>query len=179
MLDPMKMTLAALASLALIPAAATAAYQVGSPIPGTVKTTTTSPSGAFHGAVDISSGRCGYWGADTGVVGSLSWDITIRDPNVLCYGSGIPSPSEYNEARHIFANGFSFRVRHFIKTADSYGRTCDRCMIGNEGSTTGSLGIPHIHVQYDINGTNSTAWYSSYTVQGEFLDRGETVGYVG
>jgi hypothetical protein len=177
MRNTMKMTLAALASLALIPAAATAAYQVGSPIPGTVKTTTYSSSGAFHGAVDIASGQCGYWGADTGVVGSLSWDITIRNTNVLCYGSGIPT--SYNEARHIFANGFSFRIWHFIKTADSVDKTCDRCMIGNEGGTTTSLGIPHIHLQYDINGTNSTAWYSSYTVQGEFLDRGEIVGNVG
>jgi hypothetical protein len=33
-------------------------------------------------------------------------------------------------------------------------------------------------MQYDKAGTNNTSWYSSYTTKGEFLDRGETVGYI-
>jgi hypothetical protein len=172
--NPMKKTLTALASLALLPAAATAAYRVGAPFPGTVLTTTYSSSGSFHGAVDISSGQCNSWGVETGVVGSLHWNVTIRTTTLVCYsGSG-----NQNEARHTFANGYSFRLWHFLKTADSYDRTCDRCQIGNEGGTD-TLGTPHVHLQYDNNGTRNTAWYSGYTTKGEFLDRGETVGYIG
>jgi hypothetical protein len=170
----MKMTLAALASLALLPAAAAASYRVGSPFPGTVTTTTYNPSGTFHGAVDISSGHCNYWGVETGVVGSLSWNVTIRTTSTICYGGGISAYT--NEAKHIFANGYTFRLWHFFKTADSYDRTCDRCQIGNEGMT--GTTSPQVHLQYDINGTNITGWYSSYTTKGEFLDRGETVGYI-
>jgi hypothetical protein len=174
MRNTMKRTLAALAALALIPAAATASYRVGSPIPGTVMSTNYIPSGSFHGALDISSGRCNYWGVDTGVVATLSWNVTIRTTGVVCYGSG---SGTQNEVKHTFADGATFRIWHFIKTADSYDRTCDRCQVGNEGAT-GNVTGPHVHLQYDINGTNNTSWYSAYATKGEYLDRGETIGYI-
>jgi hypothetical protein len=170
----MKATLAVLASLAFIPAAATASYRVGSPFPGTVTAVTYYSSGAFHGAVDISSANaCGYWGVETGVVGSMSWNVTIRTEGVVCYGSG---SGNQNEVKHVFADGYVFRQWHFLKEPTSYDRTCDRCQIGDEGGT-GNVTGPHTHMQYDRNGSNNTSWYSG-TTKGEFLDRGETVGYI-
>ncbi|HYO53020.1 hypothetical protein [Archangium sp.] len=167
----LKTTLAVLASLALIPAAATA-HTVKSPHPGTVTATTYYSSGAFHGAVDISSGRCNYWGVETGVVGSVSWNVTIRTTGVYCYGSG---SGNTNEAKHVWADGATFRLWHFIRTADSYDRTCDRCQVGNEGLASSSTG-PHTHLQQDRLGTNDTSWYSGYTTKGEVVDRTETIG---
>lgn len=169
-----KTVLAALAALALIPAVATAAYRVGSPFPGTVTATTYYSNGDPHRAVDISSGRCNYWGVETGVVGRLFWNVTINTYGVVCEGSG---SGNQNEAKHTFGNGNVFRLWHFIANSDSVDKTCDRCQVGNEGGTGRASG-PHVHLEFDVNGTNSTAWYSSYTVRGEFLDRGETVGYI-
>jgi hypothetical protein len=171
----MKATLAVLASLALIPAAATASYRVGSPFPGTVTATTYYSSGTFHGAVDISSANaCGYWGVETGVYASLSWNVTIRTTADVCYGNG---SGNQNEVKHTFANGYVFRQWHFLQEPTSVDKTCDRCQIGDEGGT-GNVTGPHTHMQYDINGSNNTSWYSGYTTKGEFLDRGETVGYI-
>ena len=53
----MKRSLVALACLALAPTAL-AETRVGSPITGTVTTTTYYSTGSFHGAVDIGSSRC-------------------------------------------------------------------------------------------------------------------------
>lgn len=174
MRTPLKTTLTALASLALIPAAATA-YTVGSPFPGTVTATTNYSSGTFHGAVDISSGRCNYWGVETAVQASLSWNVTINTTGIVCNGNG---SGNQNEAKHTFSNGYTFRQWHFIKTSDSYDRTCNRCQVGNEGGTGNATG-PHTHMQYDKAGSKNTSWYSPYTSKGEFLDRDELVGYVG
>lgn len=171
MRNMMKTTLAALASLALIPVAATA-HTVKSPHPGTVTATTYYSSGAFHGAVDISSGRCNYWGVETGVVGSVSWNVTIRTVGVYCNGTG---SGTQNEAAHTFADGYTFRLWHFIKTSDSFDRTCDRCQVGNEGGTGNATG-PHTHLQSDKSGTKDTSWYANYTVKGEAVDRTETIG---
>ncbi|WNG62241.1 hypothetical protein F0U59_51735 [Archangium gephyra] len=174
MRNTMKATLAALTTLAFIPTASMA-YRMGSPFPGTVTATTNYSSGTFHGAVDISSANaCGYWGVETGVVGSLSWNVTIRTTGVVCYGNG---SGNQNEVKHTFANGWTLRQWHFLKEPTSYDRTCDRCQIGDEGGT-GNVTGPHTHIQYDKSGTNSTGWYSG-TTKGEFLDRGETVGTVG
>ena len=123
----LKITLAALSSLALIPVAATA-HTVKSPFPGTVTAVTYYSSGSFHGAVDISSrNACSYWGVETGVVGSLYWNVTIRTTAVVCYGNG---SGNQNEVKHVFANGYTFRQWHFLKEPTSYDRTCDRCQIG-------------------------------------------------
>ena len=170
----MKMSLAALASLAIIPATVSA-HEVRSPHPGTVTALTYYSSGAFHGAIDVASGSgCGYWGVETGVVGSLYWNVTIRTTGVVCYGNG---SGNQNEVKHTFANDYVIRQWHFLKEPTSYDRTCDRCQIGDEGGT-GNVTGPHTHMQYDRYGTNNTSWYSSYTSKGEFLDRGETVGYI-
>ena len=168
----MKTTLAALASLAIIPVTVTAAPTIKSPFPGTVTATTNYSSGKFHGAVDISSGRCNYWGAETGLVGSVKWDVTVRTTGVHCSGTG---SGTQNEAKHVLASGWTFRQWHFIKTSDSYDRTCDRCQVGNEGATGNSTG-PHAHLQHDKAGTNDTSWYSGYTTKGEAVDRTETIG---
>jgi hypothetical protein len=153
MRNTMKMPLAALASLVLVPATSSA-YTVRSPHPGTVTATTYYPSGAFHGAVDI-SGTCNYWGVETAVTATLFWNVTIRTTGIVCYGSG---SGTQNEAKHAFASGWTFRIWHFIKTATSYDRTCDRCQIGNVGGT-GNVTSPHTHLQYDKLGTNNTTWY--------------------
>jgi hypothetical protein len=161
----MKMTLAALASLALIPTAVSA-HTVKGPHPGTVTATTYYPSGTFHGAVDISSGQCNYWGVQTGVVGSVYWDVTILTTYTYC-GSSSGSGNE-NEAKHVWADGWVFRIKSFVKTAASVDKTCDRCQVGDEGEKT--------HFHYDLNGTRDTSWYSGYTTRGEAVDRTETLG---
>jgi hypothetical protein len=166
-----KRTLVALAGLAFIPTASVAGY-VYAPHPGTVTATTYTSSGAFHGAVDISSGRCNYWGVQVPLVGSLFWDVTIRTTGIVCYGSG---SGNQNEVKHVFADGRAIRMWHFIKTADSYDRTCDRCQIGNEGGT-GNVTGPHTHIQVDNSGTKDTSWYSGYTVNGEVIDAVEIIG---
>ena len=174
MRNTMKTTLASLISLALLPAAA-GAYEVGAPFPGTVTATTYYSSGSFHGAIDLSSGAaCGYWGVETAVNASLAWDVTIRTSEKVCYGSG---SGNQNEVKHTFANGYTFRQWHFLKTALSVDKTCNRCQIGDEGGTGNATG-PHTHIQYDKSGTNNTSWYSG-TTKGEFLDRDEKIGTVG
>ena len=169
--NTLKMGLVVLSALALIPAAATA-HTVKSPFPGTVTATTYYPSGGYHGAVDISSGRCNYWGAETGVVGSVFWDVVINTTTIVCNGNGYENA---NEARHLWLSGWTFRQKHFLKTSDSYDRTCDRCQVGNEGGTGQATG-PHAHLMQDKSGTHDISWYSGYTVQGEAVDRAETVG---
>jgi hypothetical protein len=164
-----------LTSLALIPAVSGAAYTVGAPFPGTVTATTYYSSGSFHGAVDLSSSAaCGYWGVETGIGASLSWNVTINTTGKVCYGNG---SGNQNEGKHTFANGYTFRQWHFLKSADSYDRTCNRCQLGDEGGT-GNVTGPHTHMQYDKAGSNSTSWYSG-TTKGEYLDRDEKVGTVG
>ena len=169
----MKMTLAALASLALLPTAATA-HTVKAPHPGKVVVLTYYPSGTFHGAVDIASGDgCNYWGVQTAVVGSVYWNITINSATSVCIGDG---SSLRNEARHIWADGWSFRIWHFNKTASSYDRTCDRCQVGDEGATglANSLG-PRTHLHQDKNGTRDTSWYAGLSV-GDVVTTATTLG---
>jgi hypothetical protein len=175
MRNTMKTTLASLMTLALLPTAATA-YTVGSPFPGTVTATTYYSSGAFHGAVDISSANaCGVALVHTAVRGVLAWNVTIRTTAKVCNGNG---SGNQNEVKHTFADGYTFRQWHFLYDADlSKDKTCDRCAIGREGGT-GNVTGPHSHLQYDKSGTHSTSWYSG-TVKGEFLDRDEAVGTVG
>ena len=174
MRNTMKTTLASLMSLALLPAAA-GAYEVGAPFPGTVTATTYYSSGTFHGAIDLSSSAaCGYWGVETAVNASLSWNVTIRTSTKVCYGNG---SGNQNEVKHTFSNGYTFRQWHFLKTASSVDKTCNRCQIGDEGGT-GNVTGPHTHIQYDKSGTNNTSWYSG-TSKGEYLDRDEKIGTVG
>jgi hypothetical protein len=164
----MKMTLAALACLALLPTAVSA-HEVRAPHRGTVTATTYYPSGAFHGAVDIQSGAtCNYWGVQTGVVGSVYWNVTILTSYTYC-GSGSGSGNE-NEAKHVWADGWVFRIKSFVKTAASVDKTCDRCQVGDEGERT--------HLQQDKSGTYDTSWYAGYTTRGEVVDRTETLGFL-
>jgi len=169
----MKKSLMALACLAILPAAATA-RTVKSPFPGTITATTYYPSGGYHAAIDVSSGRCNYWGAETAVVGSLSWTVSINTTGVVCNGNGYENA---NLAYHSFSGGWKFTQKHFIKTADSKNRTCDRCQVGNEGGTGQATG-PHAHLMYEKTGTKDTSWYSGYTTQGEAVTRDETVGVI-
>ena len=172
----MKRALTALACLALIPAAATA-HEVCGPYPGTVMATTYTSSGAFHGAVDIASGdACGYWGVQTGVVGSVYWNITINLSGDFCSGSGSGSGNQ-NEAKHVWADGWVFRLWHWNKSAASYDRTCDRCQIGDEGGGSASMG-PKTHMQHDKSGTLDSSWYGGYTTKGELVSRAETLGFL-
>ena len=171
MRNPTMLTLAALASLSLAPVTANA-VTVKAPFPGTVTATAYYSSGTFHGAVDISSGRCNYWGVETGAVGSFSWNVTIRTSGVYCNGTG---SGTQNEARHVWADGTTYRMWHFIKTSDSYDRTCDRCQVGNEGGTGNATG-PHVHLQVDKNGTRDTSWYAGYVKKGDVVTRSTTIG---
>lgn len=158
--------------LVLVPVAALA-HSVRGTHPGTVTATTYYSSGSFHGAVDIGAGgRCNYWGAETGVVGSVFWNVTIRTTGVVCDGNG---SGNQNEAKHVWADGWTFRQWHFIKTGDSYDRTCDRCQVGNIGATGNSTG-PHSHLQQDKYGTNDTSWYR--VSKGQYVDRSTTLGYL-
>jgi hypothetical protein len=171
MRESMKKTWVALAGLALTPATALA-LNVYAPHYGAASATTYYSSGAFHGAVDVSSGTCNYWGVRVPLAGAYYWNVTIRTTGVYCYGSG---SGTQNEAKHVFTDGWTLRLWHFIKTADSYDRTCDRCRIGTEGAT-GNVTGPHTHIQVDMNGTNDTSWYAGYTVPGEVIDPDELLG---
>jgi hypothetical protein len=166
-----KTILAALASLALIPTTVTA-HTVIAPISGTVTAIYNyAPSGAYHGGVDISSGRCNYWSILGGLSGSVYWNVTIRTTGIYCNGSG---SGTQNEVSHTFADGSTFRQWHFIKTSDSYDRTCDRCSLGNEGGT-GNVTGPHTHQQIDKLGTIDTSW--SKVVKGQIVSRGEIISH--
>ncbi|HEX8825981.1 MAG TPA: hypothetical protein VF794_39080 [Archangium sp.] len=168
----MKMTLAALVSLLLLPTAAPA-VTVKAPHPGTVGGIGYSPTGAFHGAVDIASGSCNYWGVETGLVGSFYWNVTIRTSAHYCStGSG---SGTQNEAAHVFADGRVFRIWHFNKTAASVDKTCDRCQVGDEGAT-GNTTSPHTHLQVSKSGTIDTSWYQGYVVNGQRVDHTTTIG---
>ncbi len=168
-----KMSLAALASLALLPTAASA-VTVKAPHPGTVTALTYYSSGSFHGAVDVTSGdACNYWSVHAVLVGSYHWNITINTTGIYC-GTGGGS-SNQNEAKHVFADGWALRLWHFIKTAASYDKTCDRCALGHEGGTGNVIG-PHTHIQVDKSGTKDTSWYVGYVTKGEYVDRTTTIG---
>ncbi|AKI98615.1 hypothetical protein ATI61_10615 [Archangium gephyra] len=166
----MKKTLAALAALALVPTAA-AALDVVAPHPGTVLTTTYYSSGTFHGAVDI-SGNCNVDPIDLPLLGTRTWNFTIRTTGAVCTGSG---SGNHNAVSTTLSDGRVLRLWHFIKTASSYDKTCDRCQLGVVGAT-GAVTTAQTHIEVDKNGTNLTSWYSGYTVKGEFLDRGEIIG---
>ncbi|WP_338865201.1 hypothetical protein [Myxococcus stipitatus] len=168
-----KSRLTALAALVCIPSAALA-YTAVAPFPSTVTATTYYSSGTYHGAVDVANGTCNYWGAQTGVSATVYWNVTVRTTGVVCNGNG---SGNQNEALLNLGSGWSFRQWHWIKTSDSYDRTCNRCQVGNLGGTGNSTG-PHSHFQKDQYGTKNTSWYSSYTSKGEALDRGELMGYI-
>ena len=158
-------------ALAILPSP-TIAYEVRSPCPGTVTTTTYYSDGSPHKAVDIAPGSCNYWGAETGLVGSFRWTVTINTTGVVCEGNG---SGNQNEAKTTFASGWSFRQWHFIKTSDSYTRTCDRCQVGNIGGT-GHVTGPHAHLQRDKSGTLDTSWY--VVKKGQSVTRSTTIGNV-
>ena len=54
--------------------------------------TTTYSDGSPHKAVDIAPGSCNYWGAETGIVGSVYWTVTIRTTTAICNGNGSGMP---------------------------------------------------------------------------------------
>ena len=166
-----KLTLSVVGALTLL-SAATPAYEVRSPCPGTVTTTTTYSDGSPHKAVDIAPGSCNYWGAETAVVASLFWTVTIRTTGTVCNGSG---NGNQNEARATLPSGWAFRQWHFIKTDDSRSRTCDRCQVGNIGGTGHATG-PHAHLQRDKAGTLDTSWYR--VKKGDSVNRSTTIGNV-
>ncbi|HEX5751236.1 MAG TPA: hypothetical protein VFZ09_33745 [Archangium sp.] len=164
--------LLALATLAtLAPATALAVRNVGAPLAGTVAATTYTSSGAYHGAVDIDGGTCGTTPITTGVAGSLAWNVVINTPETLCY-TALTGPQ--NVAKHLFADGFTFRLMDFNRTGQTYDRTCDRCNIG----AAGDAGIPanSLHLQRDKSGTKDTSWYAGYATGGEALSLGELIG---
>jgi hypothetical protein len=163
--------LLALATLAALVPATSPARNVGAPLAGTVSATTYASSGAYHGAVDISGGTCGTTPVTTGVSGSLAWNVTINTPSTVCY-TAMTGPQ--NEAKHTFADGFTFRLMNFNKSAQTYDRTCDGCNIG----AAGDKGLPagSIHLQRDKAGTKDTSWYAGYAIKGEALTAGELVG---
>ncbi|AKI98609.1 Peptidase, M23/M37 family [Archangium gephyra] len=165
-------SLGALAALAaLAPATALAVRNVGAPLAGTVAATTYSSSGAYHGAVDIDGGTCGTTPITTGVAGTLAWNVVINTASTLCYTA---MTGAQNVARHTFADGFTFRLMNFNRTAQTFDRTCDRCNIG----AAGDAGIPanSLHLQRDKSGTKDTSWYAGYATVGEALSLGELVG---
>jgi len=156
----------ALAAMAvLVPATAPGARFVGAPLAGTAAL----PSGA----VKLSGGTCGSTPLNTGVTGSLSWNVVINTPSTLCFTA---MTGAQNVARHTFADGYTFRLRYFNRTAQTYDRTCDRCNIG----AAGDAGIPagSVQLQRDKSGTLDTSWYAGYTNPGEFLSAGELTGYL-
>jgi hypothetical protein len=162
----MKMTLAALVSLVGLPTAALA-VTIKAPHPGVVSI------GYPATGVDIASGSCNYWGVETGMVGSVYWNVTIRTTASYC-NTGNGSGNQ-NEAKHTFADGWVFRLWHFNKTAASVDKTCDRCQVGDEGSTGNSTGA-HTRLMVARSGTMDTSWFQGYVVNGQRVDRTTTIG---
>jgi hypothetical protein len=160
-----KTMLAALATLALLPTAATAAR---------VYATDSGMATVFNDVTIKVSSHCGYWGAETGVVGSYYWNVTIWTTGVVCNGSG---SGNHNEVKYTSAEGWTFRQWHFIKTSDSYDRTCDRCQIGDIGGT-GNVTGPTVRFIKDKSGTRDTSWYSGYVTNLQQVSRGDTLGYI-
>ena len=152
-----KMTLTV---LALIPTAV-AAHTVKAPHLGTVTATTYYSNGALHGAVDIAP-SFGCAGDDVHSPMGVYWNIRIMTLDTQC------SNLSQNEARHLFADGWTFRVMHFVTSSNATG--CTSCILGKTGS--------HTHLEYSKNGTLDSSWYSGYTTKGEAVDRTETVGFV-
>ncbi|WP_375769101.1 hypothetical protein NR798_46780 [Archangium gephyra] len=164
-------TLGALTALAALAPFAAPARDVQAPLAGTVSATNYTSSGASHGAVDIDGGTCGTTPVTTAVVGSLAWNVVINTSATVCY-SAMTGPQ--NVARHTFADGYTFRLMQFNKSAQTYDRTCDRCNIG----MAGDKGLPHgdIHLERHKSGTLDTSWYQGYAVKGEALSLGELIG---
>ena len=177
MRNPLKTTLAALAFLALIPAGRDRAHRQGALHRATVTATTLLlerqlPRRGRH--LQRQRVRLLGRGDGRGGLGLLERD----HPHHRHYGATATAAATRTR-RSTSGRTATFRqIWHFNKTATSVDKTCDRCQIGDEGGTGNATG-PHTHLQYDLNGTNDTSWYSGYTTKGEFLDRGETVGYVG
>lgn len=159
-----KKSLTVLASLVLAPTAATA---------GRVYATDSGTAKVFTD-VTIAVSSCGFWGAETGVEGSLFWNVTVRTTTVACNGT---ATGTQNEAKNTSADGWTFRQWHFIKTSASYDRTCDRCQIGDIGATGGVTG-PSVRFMKDKNGTRDTSWYSGYVTNFQQVTRGDTLGYL-
>lgn len=157
----------------LIPLTALA-FTVKAPLAGKVGDLTYASTGAFHGAVDISGGVCAETGVTTAVVGSLSWNVST--PTLTRECSPDATSGQSNEAKHTFANGYTLRQWHFNKSANSYDRTCDRCFIGTVGATGTADGKPRAHLQYDLQGTKITSWYSPYVTKGQSVTTSTTIG---
>ncbi len=166
MRNTMKKTLAALACLALLPTTAVSAGEIRATFPGTLAARLTS-------AVVVSTSQCNYWGAMPGLVGSLSWNVTINTTGIVCYGSG---SGTQNEVKHTFSTGVTFRQWHFIKTASSYDRTCDRCEIGNIGGT-GNVTGPRARYAVDKYGTGVPLQYPATPNVGDPVNGNEVIAY--
>jgi hypothetical protein len=163
-----------LVSLATLIPATVLAFTVKAPLDGKVSETSYTSTGAYHAAVDISGGVCRETGVTTAVVGSLAWNVTVRTLTLECSPDATSGYS--NEAKHTFANGYTFRQWHFNKSDKSYDRTCDRCFIGTVGATGTADGRPRAHLQYDFQGTKVTGWYLPYVTQGESVTTSTTIG---
>jgi hypothetical protein len=155
---------AVLCSIALVPAATFAgSISVYAASPGTVTATTTYPNGGTHNAVDIAPGRCNADKHKLGPKVSWAWTVSAPTTGKVCNGGGAN-----NYVSHTLPGGYLYEEMHFIKTADSRSRTCNRCNIGNVGGTGQATG-PHAHQAYRKHGTKLSTWYT--------VKRGQKVTY--
>jgi hypothetical protein len=167
-------SVASLACLAALvsPSSSAGAAAVRASHPGKVVAADYTQTGTFHGAVDIALNDCTPWSINPGLTGSMSWNVTIRTTVRACNGT---ASGTQNEVKHTFADGTTFRVWHFNRSASSYDRTCDRCDIGDLGAT-GNVTVPTTHYQVDKLGTKNTSWY---TVElGQSVSTGTIIGYL-
>jgi hypothetical protein len=58
------------------------------------------------------------------------------------------------------SSGWDFRILHLNADANSFSKSCDRCLLGQVGGT-GSVSNPHVHFDNRQYGTRKTSWYTS------------------
>jgi hypothetical protein len=171
-----KMLYVAVALMAGGSSATWAATAVGPVCNSTAKVSSTtymSCTGSTHSALDIGGLTCGE-PVRGPIVGNVYYRFYGGCAN-SCSGSTCNGGAG-NYYTVTGANGWDFRMFHLNADANSFSKTCDRCLLGTVGATGSSTGA-HIHMDNRQYGTRSTAWYSGVVTCGSPAGCGSVIGY--
>lgn len=169
-------TALAVAGWAAVSLAATAVGPICDTAARVGSTTYYSCSGSTHTALDISNGTCSEWNHRAMLSGSYHY-VFYGGCASNCSGGTTCNGGAGNYYVVSGANGWDFRQLHSNANANSYTKTCDRCILGLIGSTGNSTGA-HSHSDNRQYGTRKSAWYTSKgTTCGSSGYCSNTVGY--